>query len=682
MSSGCGNKARLQKMPAKQGQPLNLLLSIVTGSLLLPCTPSSAAADTDYFDLSPEQLFNAKVTSVSKSSQTLLDAPAAVFVLTGEDIMRSGATSIPEALRLVPGVQVARVNANSWAISVRGFNNGLANKLLVLIDGRTVYDPLYSGVYWDIQDTVLEDIDRIEVIRGPGAALWGANAVDGVINIITKQAKDTQGTLASGIAGNQDNMGEGRYGGKLGDNGYYRVYGKYLNRDDEDTLKNGDAHDAETEGRGGFRADWKNNDESKDDYTLQGDVYNNGESQYRNTSFFTAPFTRLALEDVTAHGGNILGRWNRTLSEDSKFTLQSYVDYTDRDQLLLSDQRTTFDIDAQYEFPQMDWNKFIVGGGYRYSADTLNLSPLVTARDSGATTNLFNSFIQDKITLVPKTWFLTLGSKFEHNNYSGFELEPDARLQWQPDDHQMVWAAVSKSVRTPSRLERDLTITQLTGGFDFTFDTIGSPSFQSEKEISYELGYRNQLTPKLSVDVATFYNDYRKLSSLTLTSFDLSLPPPIFLNYTYTNYISAQSYGVETTANWRALDNLNLSVSHSLLVMDLQDPDPAAAPGSTAAEKQSPKYQANARASWDISKDVSYDTTVYYTSALSNFQVQSHTRLDMRLGWRITDRLQFDLVAQDMLDDSHQEFTATSPNPGVIPIDIDRAFYGKLTWRY
>ena len=241
-----------------------------------------AAEEIDNFELSPEQLFSATVTSVSKTSEKLMDAPAAVYVLTNEDIMRSGATSIPEALRLVPGVQVARVNANSWAISIRGFNGTLDNKLLVLIDGRTVYDPLFSGVYWDIQDTVLEDIDRIEVIRGPGAALWGANAVNGVINIITKKAQDTQGNLASATVGNQDGIVEERYGGKLGDNGYYRAYAKYLTRGDEQTLTGTDAHDAQEESRGGFRADWKGNGDAKDDFTLQGDLYDSGASQYRN----------------------------------------------------------------------------------------------------------------------------------------------------------------------------------------------------------------------------------------------------------------------------------------------------------------------------------------------------------------------------------------------------------------
>lgn len=656
-----------------------------------------AADDVDNFALSPEQLFNATVTSVSKSSQKLMDAPAAVYVLTNEDIMRSGATSIPEALRLVPGVQVARVNANSWAISIRGFNGTLDDKLLVLIDGRTVYDPLFSGVYWDIQDTVLEDIDRIEVIRGPGAALWGANAVNGVINIITKKAADTQGNLASTTYGNQDGIVEERYGGKLGDNGYYRVYGKYLDRGNERLDSGGNANDAQEESRGGFRADWKGSDDARDDFTFQGDAYNSGASQYRFQSIFSlpGPHSQLVPEDLDAHGGNMLGRWTRAYSDDSKFTLQSYVDYTYRDQLLLTDERATFDIDAQYEFPQMDRHKIIIGGGYRYSRDDLTGSPFITFTNIGEDTSIYSSFIQDKITLDPK-WFLTLGSKFEHNPYIGFVAEPDARLQWQIDDGQMAWTSASHAVRTPSRLEEDLHIIQVAGSAGgppptvlTSLDTIANPGYNGEEVNAYELGYRKQWTPKVSTDIAGFYNAYHGLSTSTL-----DVPPGAILGlfvvgtdpsrfeepFAPEGNAWAETYGVETTANWRALDTLNLSASHSLLVMTLHD-NATGTLGALAPEQQSPKYEANLHAAWDVSKDVTYDAMFYYTSALTNYLVESHTRLDMRVGWRIMDGLEFDLVGQDLLDARTHEFV--SPTDGhVLPVDINRSVYGKLTWKF
>jgi len=644
----------------------------------------------DSFALSPEQLFDATVMSVSKTSQKLMDAPAAVYVLTNEDIMRSGATSIPEALRLVPGVQVARVNASNWAISIRGFNGTLDNKLLVLIDGRTVYDPLFSGTYWDVQDTMLEDIDRIEVIRGPGAALWGANAVNGVINIITKKAEDTQGNLASVTAGNQDGIVEERSGGKLGDNGYYRIYGKYLTHGDEQTFAGADAHDAQAEDRGGFRADWKGNGDAKDDFTLQGDVYNSDSSQLRITSAFTAPFSPEALEDITARGGNVLGRWNRTFSDDSKFMLQSYADYTYRDQLLLTDQRATFDVDTQYELPVMGRHQVIVGGGYRYSADDLTGTPLVSFTNIGDRTQLLNSFIQDKITLDPKTWFLTLGSKFEYNTYTGFEIEPNARLQWQIDDEQMMWASVSRAVRTPSRVEEDLNIVQATGIVNpgahlFSIDTLPNSGLNSEKLIAYELGYRRQWTPKISSDVAAFYNNYQDLSTYTFTGFSPAANPTHTVeDLTPLNTTWGETYGVETSVNWRALESLNLSASHSLLVIALHNnnSNPSTAASAQAAETQSPKYEANLHASWDVSKNISYDAMLYYVSAVSGFEVESHTRLDMRLAWRMMDGLEFDVVGQDLLDPYHREFTLPSTAPGVVASDINRSFYGKLTWRF
>jgi len=637
-----------------------------------------ATDNPDSFALSPEQLFNATVTSVSKTSQKLMDAPAAIYVLTNEDIMRSGATSIPEALRIVPGVQVARVNANTWAIGIRGFNGTLDNKLLVLIDGRTIYDPLYSGVYWDIQDMVLEDIDRIEVIRGPGAALWGANAVNGVINIITKKAADTQGNLASATLGNQDGIAEERYGGTFGDNGFYRVYAKYTDRNDEQALIGRDARDGQAMDHSGFRSDWKGTGNDNDNFTFQGDVYRSNESQYRYESFFSSPFTRLELEDIYADGGTMLGRWTRTLSDDSKFTLQSYADYTSRDQLLLKDQRATFDVDSQYDLPAMGRHKITVGAGYRYSVDGLTPSPQVTFDSVGDKTQSFGSFIQDKITLEPKTWFLTLGSKFEHNTYTGFEVEPDARLQWQPDDSDMVWAAVSRAVRTPSRLEEALSIVQLTGGSGFTFNTIGDTSFESEELIAYELGYRKQFTPKISLDVSTFYNDYQRLSTLSLSGLNLSTPP-LFLNEIYTNRTTGNTCGFETTANWRAMDTLNLSASYSLLEMYLSGP-----PGNANAvqpEMQSPDQQFNLRAQWDISKNVSFDTMLYYVSELPYYNVQDYTRLDMRLGWRITDGLEFSVVGQDLLNSASHEFTSPTAKD-ILAVDINRAFYGKLTWRF
>lgn len=650
------------------------LLALAYGAQL-----AQAEENIDNFELSPEQLFDAKVMSVSKTSEKLGDSPAAVYVLTNEDIMRSGVTSIPEALRIVPGVQVAQVNANSWAISVRGFNSTISDKLLVLIDGRQVYDALYSGVYWDIQDTMLEDVERIEVIRGPGASLWGANAVNGVINIITKAAKDTQGNLASVALGSYDRaIVEERHGGKLEDNGYWRAYGKYLERADGKTPAGANAYDGMTEERGGFRADWKANDTVKGDFTLQGDMYNNDTSGLTTIPVFVSPFTQTQVQNITANGGNLLGRWNRTLSDDSHFTLQSYVDYTSRKQLLLGYQRTTFNMDAQYELPALNRHKIIVGGEYSYSDDQLRQSQFVTLPGNTIDNMNISGFIQDKITLEPKTLFLTLGTKLERNDYTGFEAEPNASLQWHPDERQMVWASVSRAVRTPSQLEHDLTITAGVipyGGGIAEYQLIPNKDFNSEILVAYEIGYRNQLTPKLMLDVTGFYNDYNKLSAISFLAPNLAVSP-VILPLIITNDASGETHGVETLLEWRALDTLNLSTSYSLLNMQLHSPPAETSLNSRGVQ---PEHQFNARALWDVTKNTELDTTVYYISSLPDYAVGHYWRFDVHWGWRIVDGLRFDLVGQNIFDGAHREFLAPT---SVNAINITPSVYGKITWRF
>jgi len=672
LSAGCG-----------RNHALALLLSM--GSLL-GALNARAAESVDNFALSPEQLLDATVTSVSKSPEKVLDAPAAIFVLSNEDIIRSGATSVPEALRLVPGVQVAQINANSWAVSVRGFNSALADKLLVLVDGRTVYDPLFSGVHWDAQDMVLEDIERIEVIRGPGASLWGANAVNGVINIITKDAKDTQGNLASLTAGNQERgTVEERYGGKIGDDGYFRIYGKYRSEHDDKTPTDADAHDGLAEARAGFRADLGG--PSDDSYTLQGDVYNNSSSDFRTTPLLVSPFGLTQVESLREHGANVLGRWTRKLSGDSSFMLQSYVDYESQEQEIVNDRRTTFDAEAQYDLPSWWRNKIILGADYRYSADNLDgSSSFVSFPHAYEGTQLISGFVQDKITLIPKTWFLTLGSKFEHNDYTGYAVEPDARLQWQPDDRQMAWASVSRAVRTPSRLEHDLTISEATIPpsialpIPVSLILRANPGFGNEDLTAYEIGYRRQVTPALSADITAFYNDYSNLSTNGLLPFGIGFSPlHLILPFDFTNSTSGETHGIEVTADWRVMKTLKLSASYSLLEIDMHGPPSTAAIASQQADIQSPTHQFNISSRWDLPHDTALDTTLYYVDTLPGFDVHTYWRLDTRYSWRIMNGLQFSLVGQNLLQAEHREFSSpTDANAAEIP----RSVFGNLTWRY
>ncbi len=664
---------------------------LIIGSMAGAASNSHAAETVDNFELSPEQLFNATVTSASKAPEKLLDAPAAIFVLTNEDIMRSGATSVPDALRLVPGVQVAQINANSWAISVRGFNSALEDKLLVLVDGRTVYDPLFSGVHWNAQDMVLEDIDRIEVVRGPGATLWGANAVNGVINIISKKAQDTQGNLASLTAGNQERgTVEERYGGKIGkdgEDGYYRIYGKYRNLNDDKTPTGGDAHDAAADAHAGFRADL-NGSSSKDTYTVQGDIYEDNSSDFRTLPLLVSPYALTQVENLSERGANVLARWNRAFSEDSHLMLQSYLDSEFQEQLIVRDQRTTFDLEAQYDLPSYGRHKITLGADYRYSADNLaGSSSFVSFPSAYEGTQIFGGFVQDKITLVPKKWFLTLGSKLEHNDYTGFEVEPNARLQWQPDENQMVWAAVSRAVRTPSRLEHDLTINETTFPPTISFPVpislvlSADPKYTSEDLVAYELGYRRQITPSVSADVSVFYNDYSNLSTNTFLAPSVAFSPVVHFvfPFAFTNETSGETHGIEATANWRALKTLNLSASYSILEIDLHGPPSNSAIDSQGADTQSPTQQFNLSSRWDLPHDTSLDTTLYYVASLPAFDVKAYWRLDARYSWRIMNGLQFNLVGQNLLQAEHREFSSpTDANAGEIP----RSIFGNLTWRY
>lgn len=437
-----------------------ILASAIACCTFFSLSPTHAAdySPEQLADMNLEQLLGATVTSVARREEQLAQSPAAVQVITPEEVRRSGATSIPEVLRLVPGLQVGRVDSHNWAISSRGFNDLYANKLLVLIDGRSVYTPLFSGVYWDAQDVMLEDIERIEVIRGPGAALWGANAVNGVINVITKKTASTQGFLATVGGGNYERgFGAFRYGGKLGDSANFRVFGKYSDRGNSLSLGGGRAEDAWGMGRIGFRIDWDAPDSNL--LTLQGDIYSGREDQlYRRldpTRSFT-PYFDHARDSLS--GGNIIARWTHTVSQENEFTLQTYYDRTNLNSAVLGEKRDTFDIDFQHRFPLGERQTIVWGGGYRWTQDELRNSLEVAFAPDRRASNLFSAFVQDEITIARDLVTLTLGSKFEHNDYTGFEIQPNARLLWTPTEKTSVWTSVARAVRTPSRADHQVSL--------------------------------------------------------------------------------------------------------------------------------------------------------------------------------------------------------------------------------
>lgn len=641
------------------------------------------ASTNDPAELSLEQLINIKVTSVSKKETFLENSPAAVAVVTQEDIRRSGARSIAEALRMVPGLDVARVDANKWAVSSRGFNGLYANKLLVLMDGRTLYSPLFAGVHWGMQDTMLEDINRIEVIRGPGASLWGANAVNGVINIITKSAKETQGTLVTGGSGSEEpGFGGIRYGGKLGDNAHYRVYSKYGNHDDSIGIDGRDGADEWDMFRAGFRLDWEAND--KNSLTFQGDYFTGSAGGNFTVNQFDLSQSIVEKLDVT--GGNILGRWKHTISDTSDLEVQAYYDRVDRRSPFSFEVIDTFDIDSQHRFALGERNEIVWGVGYRCISDhNLSTDPIAFDPDSAAH-QIFNTFVQDEIKVVPDRLHFILGTKLEHNDYTGLEVQPNARLLLMPDEKQTVWASVARAVRTPTRFENDLRFPigsiPGSGGMPPTeLSLLGNSEFESEKLIAYELGYRIQPTPDLSFDLAGFYNVYDDLRTTETgaAAFEPTPQPHVEVPMRFGNKLRGETYGTELAANWKATEIWKLGCGYSWLHMRLR-PD-ASSNSSTArdAEGDSPQHQFNVHSYLDLPHNLELDTAIYYVDSLANQNVSSYARLDIRLGWHATKNLDFSLGLQNLLDNRHREFGTSTGAQSTL---VDRSIYGKVTWRF
>jgi iron complex outermembrane receptor protein len=638
--------------------------------------------------MSVEDLMNMQVTSVSKRTQKVADAAAAIFVITQEDIRRSGATSIPEALRLAPGLEVARIDQNKWAIGSRGFNGRFDNKLLVLIDGRSVYTPLFSGVYWNIQDVMLEDIDRIEVIRGPGATLWGANAVDGVINIITKPASSTQSAIVTAGGGTEERGSGGvRYGSKLGDNTHYRIYGKYFDWGPSNFTSGATANDGWDAMRGGFRADWT--PQGANSLTLQGDLYRSKYDETLTVPSLASPFSSTFPNNGVYSGGNILGRWNHN-SEGASMSLQMYYDNTTTvDKSLFVDHQNVFDMDFQHGFHVGDSQQFVWGLGYRSILDRNDSSFTVSLRPNQVSLNQFSAFLQDEISLIDNRLRLTLGSKFEHNDFTGFEVEPNARLLWTLSPNQSVWTAVSRAVRTPALTEEGLRLNSAVippgtpanpAPLPAVVAVFGSHQFNSEDLLAYELGYRVQATSNLSLDLATFYNHYSNLRTAEPgTPFVEGSPAPtdIVIPFVAGNKMSGGTYGLELFADWKVIPKWRLTGSYSYLQMDIhknldsQDPTPDNPNGS------SPRHQWYLRSSVDLPKHFDLDTTLRFVDHLPSLNLPSYYSLDAHLGWRPVRNLELSIGGRNLLDNRHLEFLPDFVNTS--PTVVKRSIFGSFT---
>jgi iron complex outermembrane receptor protein len=615
----------------------------------------SAAEPIDPFELSPEQLLDASVTSVSRTPEKLGEAPAAIFVISQEDIRRSGATSIPEILRLAPNLQVAR--AAGYAISARGFDDVRANKLLVLVDGRSVYTPLYSGVFWDAVNVLPEDIERIEVISGPGATLWGANAVNGVINIITRNSRDTQGGVVTFTGGNTDSGGGARFGGRIDDNTTFRIYAMDFNHGNTITANGTDANDSWIIPQAGFRVDWN---KSSDLLTFQGDI-----------------FSGTASNDVKSKGRNLLGRWNHDFGSGSALQVQTYYDYTSRRSPTgLADEVEVFDLDIQHSFPLGAWNGIVWGGGYRVTEDKfVNDASGTFISPTGRTLNLGNLFIQDTLSLTDNLKLIA-GVKFETNSYTSTAVMPNARLAWQATDTDMLWAAVSRAVRTPARFDRD--VFQNVGAINVV---AGGPNFQDEILTAYELGYRAELSTRVSLSLSGYYDVYDHLRSYELSqsgSFPITFSGVSgFLPVTFGNMMEGNVYGVEVWGTYSVTDWWRLTAGFNALHEDLRFKPGSLDVMGLAAHGNDPTHQFSLRSSMNLGRDLELDLGLRGVSDLPDPKVPGYFELEARVGWHISDKLELSVAGFSLLDERHPEFGAL-PARG----EARRNFTVNTRWKF
>lgn len=619
-----------------------VLLSLATA----PALAVQPQADT-LADLSLEELSNIEITSVSKRAQRLSDAPASVFVITAEDIRRSGVTSLPEALRLAPNLQVARISASGYAISTRGFNNSTGNKLQVLMDGRILYTPLFSGVFWDVPDLMLEDIDRIEVISGPGSTLWGANAVNGVINVITRRASETQGGLVGASAGNRDGTYAVRYGAAAG-GASVRIYAKAFERDATRRLDGVDKNDGWNRGEVGFRADWGT---PADGLTLQGAVY-------RGDVDTALP------DDLHFFGTNLLGRWTHQLASGSGIQLQAYFDRQDRDiPGSIRERLKIYDFEFQHNVAGIDGHNLTWGASHRGASDDVDNAPNIAFLPAERKLYWTSVFAQDEIALRGDQLKLIGGLRIERNSYTGTEVLPTLRLAWKPSSSQLAWVAVTRAVRTPSRLDRELFAPEQP-----PFILAGGPGFRSEVTNAFALGYRSQPSPKFSYSVTVFHHDYDYLRSLEL------MPGGGFV---LGNKMEGSSNGLEAWGTVQVTSSWRVSAGATLLDLDLRLKDDSTDPNGAPAAGNDPERQLFLRSSLNLPGNMEFDASVRHVGELPNPHVPAYTAVDLRFGWRPSARLELSLTGQNVFDAGHVEF-----GNALTASEIERSFRVGLKWQF
>jgi iron complex outermembrane receptor protein len=632
----------------------NAQLSVLTGACaLLWCGTVSGSVGgqplekrfvtqaADLATMSLEDLLKVEVTSVSKRPEPLSNAAASIFVITNEDIRRSGATTIPEALRLAPNLNVAQAHASGYAITARGFANSAANKLLVLIDGRSVYTPLFSGVFWDAQDVMLEDVERIEVISGPGGTLWGTNAVNGVINIITRSSKDTQGGLIAAGGGNREFGAAVRYGGSFGVDGSYRVFGKHIDRDNTRTASGVAKDDAWNRSLVGFRADWGG---ARDQFTALGNAYSGSIGQPL-PGMISVTGVPLALDTISISGANVLARWNRRLDDGSNVSVQGFFDRTERTvPPTFGEDLNIVDVQFQHSLSTRGMHSVTWGAEYRYAMDRVTNSAIVAFLPARENQTWLSLFAQDEINLREDVR-LTLGARLERNDYTGYEFLPTGRLAWMVTPDHLLWTAATRTVRAPSRLDRD-TFVPGTAPFLLT----GGPNVRSEIAKVYELGYRGQPAANASWSATVFYADYDHLRTQEIA--------PSFTSLFFGNGMEGHTKGVETWGTWHVMPTWRLRAGFTALSEKLR-----LKPGSNdftapaAQEGRDPDRTWMLASSHDLFHDTELDVRVRHVAELPTFALPDYTAVDLRLGWRAQRNLELSVTAQNLFGSGHGEFS-------------------------
>lgn len=680
MRKGTGSKRALLAGTA--------LAAALMGGAAHAADPAPAPGD-DFTSFSLEDLMAVEVTTASKRAERASDAAAAVFVLTRDDISRSGAVTVADALRLVPGVNVAQINANSWAVTVRGFNSRFSNKLLVMIDGRSVYTPLFSGVLWDQQNIVLEDVERIEVVRGPGGTLWGANAVNGVINIITRSSRDTQGVLVK-AAGGDDYQAQAliRVGGKLGENGAFRVYGKFEQFDENKTAAGVEANDDWRNFRGGFRTDYDLS--ARDTLMMTGEVSVIDAGETLDTPLLTPPFLQRQDADINRIGAHILTQWTRDLGDGDELSVQGYIDYSDIEIPQGEEKRLTLDITAQHSLSLGERHDFLWGVGFRNISDEITNGSFVAFADTERSDQIFSGFIQDTFK-ASETLDIVLGSKFERNDYTGFEIQPSARFVWRAQENVTVWGAISRAVRTPSRAEDDIRAIAAVippgfpgnpGPLPLALQFTGDRNIDSETLLAYELGARFRFSDTVSFDVTGFYNKYADLrgSRVGAPALTLAPTPHVIVPLTVDELVDADTRGVEAVLDWQVAPNWRVQATYAYLNIDGQVPVfpdvRASAPGGA-----DPSHTANLRSLFDVTKDLKIDAALRFVDDLEGFAIDSYVALDARVAWRLNDQLEVAVTGRNLTEGDHFEF-GTDPSFSTVPTSVERSVFATVSAKF